>query len=86
MSHDSIFDFTRTPAGFSWLDDLAAAAQAARDPPRVAIIGHSDWYMSDLRFAGEAVVAVYDWDSLVADTEPVRFSQRIGGWLLSGAR
>jgi hypothetical protein len=27
--------------------------------------------MSDLRFAGEAVVAVYDWDSLVADTEPV---------------
>jgi hypothetical protein len=32
VSHDSIFDFTRTPAGFSWFDNLAAAAQAARDP------------------------------------------------------
>lgn len=72
VPHDSIFDFTDTPAGFGWLDDLAAAAASrAMSAPGPTVIGHSDWYVGNLRFAEGAMVAAYDWDSLVADTEPV---------------
>lgn len=70
--HDGIFDFSKTPAGSEWLDQLAASAahQAATCDGRT-VVGHSDWSVGNLRFEGGAVVAAYDWDSLVADTEPV---------------
>jgi hypothetical protein len=71
--HDSIFDFTRTPRGFEWLDHFAqwAADQlnAARGQ-RETVVGHADWYSGNLRFAGDRLVAAFDWD-LVADVEPV---------------
>lgn len=70
--HDSIFDFTDTPSGFEWVDELAAtAAQRAAGHCAATVIGHSDWYVGNLRFADGAVAAAYDWDSMVADTEPV---------------
>jgi len=70
--HDTIFDFTHTPTGYEWLDTLAAtAAHRAAAAPGPVVIGHSDWYVGNLRFTADAVVAAYDWDSLVAEPEPV---------------
>lgn len=67
-----IFDFTTTPSGYNWPDDLArdaanVLAQAAG--PQVA--GHSDWYCGNLRFRDDEVVAAYEWDSLITDSEAV---------------
>jgi phosphotransferase family enzyme len=70
--HDPLFDFTATPVGFEWLDRLAQRAAAAllpRRPPDA--IGHSDWVCQNLRFTQDLVSAAYDWDSLLAEAEPV---------------
>ncbi len=73
--HDPIFDFTTTPVGFEWLDhiaELAAETLGPRRPPDA--IGHSDWVCQNLRFTQDchdAVSAAYDWDSLLAESEPV---------------
>lgn len=70
--HDPIFDFSTTPAGFEWLDHLAQRAAVTllpRRPPDA--IGHSDWVCQNLRFTRDRVSAAYDWDSLLAEAEPV---------------
>src|SRR5215831_2926929 len=58
--------------GPDWLD---AAAQAARRRLRQgndrAVIGHCDWYTENLRWRGSQLLVAYDWDSLIADSEPV---------------
>ncbi|HET8629880.1 MAG TPA: hypothetical protein VFL91_20865 [Thermomicrobiales bacterium] len=70
--HDPIFDFSATPAGFAWLDALARAAAATLRPRREPdALGHGDWVCQNLRFAGDAVSAAYDWDSVMAESEPV---------------
>jgi hypothetical protein len=72
VPHDTIFDFSVTPESHRWLDDLAARATAVLLDDRGTdpiVVGHADWYPGNLRFAGERIVAVYDWD-LVADTAP----------------
>jgi len=73
VPHDTIFDFSVTPQSHRWLDDLAARATAVLLEDRGTdpiVVGHADWYPGNLRFAGERIVAVFDWD-LVADTPPV---------------
>jgi hypothetical protein len=73
VPHDTIFDFSTTPDGYGWLDDLAARASAVLAEDRgdePVVVGHADWYPGNLRFADDRVVAAFDWD-LVADTEPV---------------
>ncbi len=70
--HDRIFDFTVTPSGYEWLDKLAGGAASVLEQavgPQVA--GHSDWYCGNLRFSNDDVVAAYDWDSLITDSEAV---------------
>ena len=58
--------------GPGWLDH---AAQAARErlqrssPERV--VGHGDWYTGNLRWNGQQLHVAYDWDSIMADTEPI---------------
>jgi hypothetical protein len=81
--HDPIFDFTTTSPDTAWIDDLArrAAAVLTSGTGRTGapVTGHSDWCCGNLRFAGVAdgpvagcaVVASYDWDSVVTDAEPV---------------
>ena len=85
--HDSIFDFTRTPGGFEWLDHFAHQAadiiNAARGS-REAVVGHADWYGGNLRFAQDRLVAAFDWD-LVADVEPVVVGLNAGGYADTGA-
>ena len=70
--HDSIFDFSKSEPSYQWLDALAAEAARVLGPPTAPeVIGHSDWVCQNLRFAHGEVVASYDWDSLIGQSEPV---------------
>jgi Ser/Thr protein kinase RdoA (MazF antagonist) len=80
--HDPIFDFSTLPDERRWLDQLAreAADVLATQPPEPTVIGHSDWACQNVRFAGDEVVASFDWDSLVARPEPVIAGLSAGGF------
>jgi Phosphotransferase enzyme family len=58
--------------GPRWIDD---AGQRALDRLRAggsdAVIGHCDWLVGNLRWSGDALLVVHDWDSMTADSEPV---------------
>jgi hypothetical protein len=59
-------------AGPEWIDD---AGRRARDRLRTseseAVIGHCDWLARNLRWSGDALLVVHDWDSMTADSEAV---------------
>ncbi len=70
--HDARFDFARTAAGAEWIDSIASGARKRLDAAAGEIVvGHSDWSVKHFAFRGELVAAVYDWDSLAVDLEPV---------------
>lgn len=70
-THNALFDFDATAAGAEWIDDIAvAAARAARQGEGRRVLGHRDWRVQNMRFAGDALSAVYDWDSLTVALEP----------------
>jgi hypothetical protein len=56
----------------AWIDESGRAArdrlQAHEGAP---IIGHGDWYTANLRWAGDGLLAAFDWDSVIAAPEPV---------------
>lgn len=58
--------------GPEWLDD---AGRRARDRLRAgeseAVIGHCDWLAGNLRWNGDELLVVHDWDSTIADSEAV---------------
>jgi len=58
--------------GPEWID---RAAGCARDRLRAGasevVIGHCDWLADNLRWRGDELLAVHDWDSAVADSEAV---------------
>jgi hypothetical protein len=86
VPHDPIFDFSRTPSGWEWLDDYAAAATAelARSAVGAPVVAHGDWYVGNVRVEDDRVVAVFDWD-FVVEPEPVVVGLSAGGLLLEGA-
>jgi Phosphotransferase enzyme family len=57
-------------AGPGWLDD---AGRRARDRLHAgaseAVIGHCDWLAGNLRWSGDDLLVVHDWDSVAADSE-----------------
>jgi Phosphotransferase enzyme family len=57
-------------AGPEWVDE---AGRRARDRLRAgrseAVIGHCDWLAGNLRWSGDELLAVHDWDSMTADSE-----------------
>jgi thiamine kinase-like enzyme len=59
-------------AGPDWIDD---AGRRARDRLRAsesdAVLGHCDWLAGNLRWSGDALLVVHDWDSVIADSEAV---------------
>ncbi len=72
--HDGRFDFEATSAGAEWIDAIARQAQRLRDGgDRVGdrVIGHSDWRVQNMRFADGQLSAVYDWDSVIVEREPI---------------
>ncbi len=58
--------------GPGWID---GAAQAAREKLQEgqdqALIGHGDWITDNLRWHGNRLLVVFDWDSLIVDSEAV---------------
>ena len=84
VPHDAIFDFSRTPPGFSWLDELAATCSALLGQPLPEVIGHSDWNCGNVGFHERVLVAAFDWDSLVADREAVVVGLSAGAFTSGG--
>ncbi len=57
--------------GPEWIDEAGQAAKtrlAASGSPLV--VGHADWYTGNLRWRGDDLYAVWDWDSVIAASEP----------------
>jgi hypothetical protein len=58
--------------GPAWIDN---AGRRARDRMQAgvseAVIGHCDWLAGNLRWSGDHLLVVHDWDSVVADSEAV---------------
>ena len=59
-------------AGPAWIDE---AGRHARDRLRAGasetVIGHCDWLPGNLRWSGDQLLVVHDWDSAAADSEEV---------------
>jgi hypothetical protein len=70
--HDRRFDFAATAEGAEWIDRLAVEANRRLDEEGAgeAVVGHNDWRVEHLRFAGDGLSAVWDWDSLSVGAEP----------------
>jgi hypothetical protein len=55
-----------------WIDD---AGRRARDRLRAcdseAVIGHCDWLAGNMRWSGNELLVVHDWDSMTVDSEAV---------------
>ena len=53
---------------------LARVAAAVRDQLRCQggdpVIGHGDWWPGNLRWQGQHLIAVHDWDSVICQPEP----------------
>jgi hypothetical protein len=55
-----------------WLDEVARRCQerlSRYSVPRV--IGHGDWYAGNMRWSGNRLLVVHDWDSVVCQPEAV---------------
>jgi len=73
VPHNALFDFDATAAGAQWIDEIARAAKPMCDlPVGREVVGHSDWSAKHVRFdAALRPTALYDWDSVNTDYEPV---------------
>jgi len=60
------------PPDYAWIDDTGRRARdRLRSGASGAVIGHCDWLASNLRWHGDALLVVHDWDSMIADSEAV---------------
>jgi Phosphotransferase enzyme family len=57
-------------AGPAWVDD---AGRRARDRLQAVVgaqgVGHGDWYAGNIRWSGNVLAVVHDWDSVIIDSE-----------------
>ena len=83
--HNPIFDFSADETAAAWIDELAAAAKAARDAaPSAPVVGHSDWSARNVRISAAGLVTAYDWDSLTLVSEEVVVGQAAATWRSTG--
>jgi hypothetical protein len=75
---DGVWPFSDDPdvdldvAGPKWLDEAGSLArERLRAGGSERVIGHCDWLASNLRWSGDALLMVHDWDSMTADDEAV---------------
>lgn len=69
--HDLRFDLPGTAAGAEWIDAAARDARATLSAVALPhVVGHLDWRVQNLAFAGARVSAIYDWDSVGLVPEP----------------
>jgi hypothetical protein len=58
--------------GAEWIDDAGRRArERLRASESEAVIGHCDWLAGNLRWNGDELLVVHDWDSVTADSEAV---------------
>jgi hypothetical protein len=59
-------------AGPEWIDRAGRCARdRLREGASEAVIGHCDWLVGNLRWRGDELLVVHDWDSTAADSEAV---------------
>jgi hypothetical protein len=59
-------------AGPAWIDNAGRRARdRLRAGPSGTVIGHCDWLAGNLRWRGDTLLVVHDWDSVTADSEAV---------------
>jgi hypothetical protein len=82
VPHNALFDFEATMEGAEWIDEIARAAKRARDVSvGTEIVGHTDWSAKHLRFDADLrPTAVYDWDSLNTEPEPLLVGNAAGSF------
>ena len=57
-------------AGPEWIDDAGRRAlDRLRAGESEAVIGHCDWLAGNLRWIGDELLVVHDWDSMIVDSE-----------------
>ena len=58
--------------GPAWIDTAGRAARGLlNESASPLVVGHGDWYTGNLRWAGDRLHVVWDWDSMVALPEAV---------------
>jgi len=78
--HNVLFDFEATAAGAEWIDEIGRAARRVHVVGPEAV-GHTDWSAKHLRFDHALqVTALYDWDSVTTDLEPVLVGTAAGSF------
>jgi Ser/Thr protein kinase RdoA (MazF antagonist) len=65
---------------------LASAGFPYPRPPAglAPVVGHADWESQNIRWRGDRPVAVHDWDSAVAQPEPVVAGLAAAVWPADG--
>jgi hypothetical protein len=59
-------------AGAEWIDEAGRRAlDRLQAGDSEAVIGHCDWLAGNLRWSGDRLMVVHDWDSMIADSEAV---------------
>ena len=67
--------------GDPWLDDIARSAQARLlGIASPCVVGHGDYYSGNLQWHGDELLAVHDWDSVVAQPEAAIVGQAAAVW------
>lgn len=78
--HNVLFDFDATAAGAEWIDEIGRAARRV-DVPGSEVVGHTDWSAKHVRFDDAlGITALYDWDSVTTDIEPVLVGTAAGSF------
>lgn len=78
--HNVLFDFDATAAGAEWIDEIGRAARRV-DVVGSEVVGHTDWSAKHLRFDDALrITALYDWDSVTTDFEPVLVGTAAGSF------
>ena len=63
--HSPRLNFDSTSKGAEWIDHFAQSAlRRLEDYVAEPVVGHLDWRVENLGFAGSTLVAIYDWDSV----------------------
>ncbi len=71
VPHRRQVDLDGTAAGAAWIDELAVEARMRHRDEGRHVVGHADWRTENLAVHPGAVTAVFDWDSLRYELEPV---------------
>jgi hypothetical protein len=67
--------------GDPWLDDIARAARARLlGIASPCVVGHGDYYSRNVQWHGDQLLAVHDWDSVVAQSEAAIVGQAAAVW------